>query len=105
MGEKNGFSQIKANMDDYEMPKKFSKPGEDEPYIPDITGFSKGGKCYVEIAQKSDDVTRMVAKWKLFSTLAGMKKGKLFLLAPKGHKAFTDKLIKQFSIEATVYSI
>ena len=36
--KKKGFSNIKANTEDYETPVKFARDGEeDQPFIPDIT--------------------------------------------------------------------
>lgn len=103
--EKQGFTNIKANYDDYESPVQFNKPGEDQPYIPDITGVKTGGKSYVEIAIKSDDMSRKVSKWKLLSTLAAMKGGKFFLLAPRGHKAFTEGIVERHNLDAKIISI
>lgn len=97
-----GFSDLRANYEDYDTPTQFNKSGEDEPYVPDITGNKNGHKSYLEIATKSDEVRRKVSKWKLLSTLAEMKSGKLFLLAPKGHKAFTEKLVKEHDLKAEV---
>jgi hypothetical protein len=100
--KRNGMSDLKANFEDYETPTTFSKEGEDSPYIPDITGSKNGHKSYLEIATKNGEVGRKVSKWKLLSTLASMKNGKLFLLAPKGHKAFTEKLVKQHDLNAEI---
>lgn len=103
--EKRGFSNIKANCEGYETPKMYSNPGEDKPFIPDITGTKTGGKSYMEIAMKTENIRRRITKWKLLNTLAAMKGGKLFLLAPRGHKAFVDRMTKEFNLNATVVSI
>ena len=97
-----GLQKIKANTEDYETPTQFTKSGDDQPFIPDITGLQMGTKNYVEVATKSDDVERKVSKWKLLSTIAGMKGGSLYLLAPKGHKAFADNVVKNHSLNAKV---
>ncbi|MEM7106182.1 MAG: hypothetical protein AAF502_23835 [Bacteroidota bacterium] len=97
-----GFSEIKANHEDYETPSHFTRTGDDLPYIPDITGIKMGSKNYVEIATKTDETERLVSKWKLLATMAGMKGGKLFLLAPKGHKSFTEGLVDRYSLNAEV---
>lgn len=103
--EKNGFSQVKANYESYECPSRFSRQGDTEPIIPDITAIKTGGKNYIEIALKSEDVANKVSKWKLLSTMASRKGGKLILLAPKGHKSFTRQLTEDYFIPATVVSI
>lgn len=103
--KKRGFSNIKANFDEYEIPAHFSRPGEDDPVIPDITGLKTGGKSYIEIATKTDEVSRKVSKWKLLSMLAARKGGKLFLLTPRGHKRFAEELVKDHNLNAEVKSI
>jgi len=54
---------------------------------------------------KTEENDRQVSKYKLLSTMAGMKSGKLYLLAPKGHKAYVDKMVKKYNISADVISI
>ena len=100
--EKQGFTTIKANLEDYEMPTQYTKPGEEEPFIPDVTGMQMDRKIYVEIATKADNIRRKVSKWKLLSTLAGMKGGKLFLLAPRGHKTFAEEMVKKHHLNAKI---
>ena len=103
--KKNGFSNIKANTEDYETPAGFTRRNEDIAYVPDISGVRLGGKSYVEIAMKTEENEEQVSKYKLLSTMASMKSGKLYLLAPKGHKAYVDKMVKQYNISADVISI
>jgi len=83
----------------------FTRKGETEAYVPDISGNKMGGKSYVEIALKTEDNNDQVSKYKLLSTMAGIKSGKLYLLAPKGHKAYVDKMVKQYNINAEIVSI
>ena len=103
--EKRGFSQIKADFEDYETPSKFIKQGEDEPYIPNITGMKTGGKCYIEIATKSDNIARHISKWKLLSTVAQVKGGSLFLLTPRGHKSFIKQQVEKYQLQVNLDSI
>ncbi len=73
---------------------------------PDISFVSpNGAKSYTEIALKTEDARDKVTRWKLLSLLATSRKGKLFLLTPKGHKMFTQKLVEDHKIVATIYSI
>ncbi len=100
--QQKGFFNIKAVHDDFETPSKFTKVGEEEPYVPNITGFLRGSKHYVEVATKSEDEGRVVSKWKLLSMVAANKGGRLYLLAPRGHKSFTQQLVKDHQITARV---
>jgi hypothetical protein len=97
-----GFSDIRANIDGYEAPAKLSRANDsdDEAFIPDITAVSHGRKSYFEIATKTDRTQEVISKWQLLSRLANFKSGKLFLIAPRGHVAFTERLLKQYDITA-----
>ena len=103
--QKKGFTQLKANHEDYESPSQFHKPDDETPFIPDITARKGDKKCYIEVATKTEDKGRMISKWKLLSTLAEMKGGKLFLLAPRGHKAFAERLLKKYNLQAQLRSL
>ena len=105
--KKRGFVKIKANIEnkEFDTPASFVKPGEENPYVPDVTGMKFGRKNYVEVALKTDNLKRTISKWKLLSTLAKMKNGKLFLLAPRGHKTFAQTIVKERHLNAKVISI
>ena len=96
-----GITGIKANCEGFEQPTVFTAVGGEEPITPDVTGKKFDSKIYIEIATKTDDVRRQVSKWKLLSTIAEMKGGKLILLAPKGHKAFTEQILKRHNLDNT----
>lgn len=104
--KKKGYINIKAPLEGYEDPKPFFQRSKNQTITPDITATNvQGNKQYIQIALKSDSVQQVVTKWKFFSQLALMKQGKLFLLAPKGHKAFTDKTVDRYNINATVIAL
>ena len=100
--KRKGMYEIKANVEEYETPSHFTKPGNDEPIIPDITGVQMGSKHYIEVALKSNDLRSMVSKYKLLDTMASMRGGSLYLLAPKGHKSYADGIVKDYSLNAKV---
>ncbi len=103
--EKRGFTDIKANIDDFETPVPISRSGEGEAIMPDITGVAQGRKNYIEIAMKEDDKRTMVSKWKLFCTLTSMKGGKVYLLAGRGNKAYVTRVVEDYNLNATIISI
>ena len=96
---------IKSIHPDYDDPKAFLNSRTKETIQADISFTSPGRKNFTEIALKSDNKQKLVTKWKLLSMMAAGKNGKLFLLAPKGHKMFTQRLVDQYNINATVRSI
>ncbi|MFK7806736.1 MAG: hypothetical protein AB8F74_02945 [Saprospiraceae bacterium] len=104
--KKRGFKKIKAVTENYDNPRTFTQSGSDEIIRPDMSGVRRGRKSYIEVAQKADDKQAIISKWKLFSTLAEMKGGKLYLLAARGHKAFAERIVKEHDLEnAQIVSI
>ena len=103
---KKSDGQFKANMEGYENPKSFKNKQTGEIVQPDFTfNTSSGAKSFTEIALKSDTPQKLVTRWKLLSLIATMKRGKLHLLAPKGHKMFTRNLVDDYNIQAVVHSL
>lgn len=96
------LSDFKANTEGYESPKTFNNANDDQAFTPDMTGQRRTNKFYLEIALKSEDSRTLVSKWKLLSTLASMKGGKLYLLAPRGHKAFVANILESHQLPNTV---
>ena len=100
-----GFETIKANIEGYEAPALLKRKGEDEGFVPDATGTLNGKKSYFELALKTEKTSDLVTKWKLLSNLAQFRGGKLYLVAPKGHVAFTNRLLKDYPIQAKLVKI
>ncbi len=104
--EKKSTVSLRAIKEGYENPKVYKSKVTEEIVQADLSFTTHGGaKHYTEVALKKDDPKNLVVKWKVLSFMASMKKGKLHLLAPKGHKAFTEKLVKQHNINAVVHPI
>jgi len=99
-----GFTHIKANMEGFEHPSKFTKK-DGGTFTPLITCKKSYRKNYVEIASKTDDLQSAISEWKLLSTLAAMKEGTLYLLAPKGHITYIRQIVKQYQLNAEVISL
>lgn len=98
--------QFKANFEEHERPASFTNKDSEESFMPDISFSSHGGgRSFTEIAVKQVDEKLLVSRWKLLATIATVSNGKLFLLTPKGHKLFTQRLVDAHSINAVVKSI
>lgn len=100
-----GFKDFKAMLDDYEEPKSFTSVSADTEVLPDFTAKRRGKKHYFDIALKTDDVQPLITKWKLLQQLAEVKNSKLILFAPRGHKAFAERLTKQYKIGADILAL
>jgi hypothetical protein len=102
---KHGFKEIRANLEGYEKPVSYERAADNEKFTPDVTGVNMFNRHYLEVAIKTDPVRPSVSKWKLLSELAGMKGGKLYLMAPRGHVRFARDIIVQHNIQAEVIKI
>jgi len=102
----HGYSKIRANAEGYDAPSTFRRQDEGgEIMAPDITAVKSKRKSYFEIALKDEDLDHNVSKWKLISSVANAQNGKLFLLAPHGHKAFAMRIVERHDIEAEVIAL
>lgn len=104
--KKRSVTSLKAKADGFEEPKVFTNASTQATVQADISYETQGGaQHFTDIALKTDDTRSLVTRWKLLSTRASLKKGKLHLLAPKGHKMFTQNLVQIYNINALIHSI
>lgn len=99
---RNGYSEIRANVEGFKTPSALSNMESEDKLIPDITALKRGGKWYIEIVQKDSDAERTISKWKLLSLLGRNKRGGLILIAPPGNYAFAERLSKKHDIQAQI---
>lgn len=106
---RKGFDEVKANVEGYETPTKIRKGKDsDQYYIPDVTGEVNGRRSYFELGLKavdSDGERKVITKWRTLSSLAARKNGKLYLAVPRGHMAFTNRILADYPIQAEIVKI
>ena len=100
-----GYDEIKADLPEYDKPAKLMRKDSSEYYIPDLTASKNGRKYYVEIAKKTEDRLKVIGKWKLLSTLSDMKNGRFTVFVPHGSMKFTNDIIKNYDITATIQKL
>ncbi|WP_296312806.1 hypothetical protein [Winogradskyella sp. UBA3174] len=90
----------------YESPRIFTSKTTHEEIQADLSFVTHGGvKHYSVIALKNENQKKTVAKWKVLSFLASIKRGRLHLLAPHGHKAYAEKLVDTHNIDAIIHAL
>ena len=99
---RNGYSEVRANIEGFESPSALSLKGGDEKLVPDITASKRGGKWYIEVVRKEADPEKTVSKWKLLSVLGRSKGGGLILISPSGSYAFAERLTKKHDIPVNI---
>lgn len=105
IAKSQGFKEFRASLDDFESPKSFTKVSSDKEILPDFTARRGGKKHYFDVALKTDNIQPLITKWKLLSQLAELKNGHLILFAPRGHKAFAERLTKLYKVPARVEAL
>lgn len=100
-----GFEDIRARHGEFDEPAKLTMMGEDKTFIPDITATKNGGKYYFEIADRTEDASEIVGKWKLMSTLAEMKNGDLRIFVPYGSMKYTTEILEKKNIKAEIIKL
>lgn len=104
--ERKGFHSIKASYGDFERPKSFKSMSTEDAVSPDMSAIKRTHKNYFEIGLKAkDEVRRIATKWKLLATLAAREGGKLYILAPRGHRSFVQGMVDQYKLNSQVVSI
>ena len=104
--EKKATISLKTISEGYENPQIFTSKTTQEEFQADLSYVTHGGiKHYSVVALKNENPQKTVAKWKVLSFLASMKRGKLHLLAPIGHKAYTEKLVNIHDINAIIHAL
>ncbi|WP_258104577.1 hypothetical protein [Marinoscillum sp. MHG1-6] len=103
--EQLGYSEIRADLEDYEKPFELKGKTNDINFVPDLTARKGNSKTYFEISQKVEDTRELVNKWKLLETLSKMKNGNFKIFVPHGQMKFTQELIEQHQIRAELEKI
>jgi len=101
--EKKATVSLKSVSEGYEDPRIYTSRTTQEEIQADCSFITHGGvKHYSVVALKNENLKKTVAKWKVLSFLASMKRGKLHLLAPTGHMAYTEQLVSNYDINDAV---
>jgi hypothetical protein len=96
--QKNGFQDIKANIEGYEQPFHYERASDNSKFVPDVTGKSYTKKCFFEVCLKAEDSQNHTSKLTLFNELAKMEGSKLYLMAPTGNLKFTKETIESANL-------
>ena len=105
---RGGYTDIKSRAEGYEAPSELRSVSEGKVYIPDITAMKHGRKSYFDIAIKpenAESIRKIVSKWKLLQSLSALREGKFFVIAPRGHYAFAERLCDTHHIQANIIKI
>ena len=104
LGDK-GYENIKADLSDFEKPKKIVWQSTGEGRIPDVTVFKDDFRIFeVETADSVED-EHTAEKWKLFSSYAEVNDAMFYVVFPKGAVEMVKKRIKELGVDACLWEI
>lgn len=96
--KKNGFSDIKADIEGYEQPFAYERANDQKKFVPDVTGVQSSKKSFFEIALKALDGNSYISKLTLLNELSRMKNAKLYLMAPTGNLKYAKELVESANL-------
>lgn len=103
--KKKSVFSLKAVALGYDAPKVFTNNFTKEKIQADLSFKTHGGnKHYTDVVLRKSNVKKTVARWKVLSFMASMKRGNLYLLTHKDHKKFTQNLVDTHNINALIHS-
>ena len=104
--QKKQTATIRSTQEGFEDPKVFTNTKTQEEIQAHISYTTDAGaKHFTEVALKRENKEELITRWKLLSLMASLKKGKLHLLTPRGHKSFTERLVENHNINAVIHSL
>jgi hypothetical protein len=103
--KKMGYTDIRADIDDFESPPRLINKSKNIEFIPDVVARRNGNKGYFEISKKEKDINDLINKWSALSTLAEIRNGVFQIYVPHGHMKFTRELLTAHEIQAEVYKL
>lgn len=96
--QKNGFDNIKADIDGYEQPFAYERAADQQKFVPDVTGVSYSKKCFFEVTLKALDSQNAITKLTLLNELAKIKNSRLYLMAPTGNLKYAKEILETASL-------
>jgi hypothetical protein len=100
--KKQGFTDIRADIGDYDKPPRLISKSTKIDFMPDVAARKNDTKGYFELSKKEKDTKDLINKWSVLSTLADMKNGIFRIYVTHGHMKFTRQLLTAFEINAEV---
>ena len=97
--ERNGFENIKADLDEYETPKSYIRKHTGNRITPDIVAIKNGRKYFFDISLKSDTPRLLKSKWLFLDTLSRMNANRFRIITTKGHYSFTEAMLADINLE------
>lgn len=103
--ERNGFTNIKADIEGFETPKSYMKKGSDVFITPDIVAERAGVMHYFEVSLKSARPALLKSKWRFLEVLSRMKNSRFKIITRRGHYKFTREMLADLNLKKNLIKI
>ncbi len=100
-----GYENIKADLPDFEKPKKIVWQSTGEGFFPDVTVYKDDFRIFKVVTADfaADDKTDEV--WKLFASYAEVNDAMFYVVFPKGVIGKVKKIINEIGVDACLWEI
>jgi hypothetical protein len=103
--KRNGFVNIKADIEGYETPKSYLKKGTGNVVTPDIVAERAGLIHYFDVSLKSSRPGLLKSKWRFLEVLSRMKNHRFKIITRRGHFSFTNEMLSDLNMNKTPIKI
>lgn len=102
----NLYTDVKADIDDYDKPTKIIWSKTQDGHVPDVTANYNGHKHIWEIeTEDSISIDHTKSQWKLFSTYAAQHNAVFHIVVPEGFSAEAEEQAEEWGITAKFYQV
>ncbi len=102
---KRGYEQVKADLPDYEVPKKIIWQSTGEGFEPDVTGVKMGFRIFEIETDDSIEDEHTLQQWKLFASYAKVNDAFFYVVFRKGSLEKVQNRLKELGITATLWEV
>lgn len=103
--ERNGFVNIKADIEGFDRPKSYLKKGSEIFITPDIVAERAGIVHYFEVSLKSARPALLKSKWRFLDVLSRMKNHRFKIITRRGHFKFTNDMLQDLNLKKNLIKI
>lgn len=102
----NLYTDVRADVNDYETPTKIIWSKTQDGHIPDITSKYNGVEHIWEIeTEDSISIDHTKSQWKLFSTYAAQHNAKFHIVVPEGFIEDAQNQAEEWGIKAEFHEV
>lgn len=102
---REGFTEVFADAEGFELPAELIWEGEEEGFVPDISGINE--ELYLIEVETADSIRdeHTAQQWSMFAEAARQKEGRFVVAVPKGSGTEAMERLRELGLSATVWEL